>query len=134
MTLSDQQRTENYHKRIADKGVITSKISDSCRFVGFGLLAVFYAIKTDANEFTAKVLEAHPTLVFCVGLFGALAVLFDYFQYLAAHISVERALKRTETYDYPHDLALAARYAFYFAKQAAVGIGVSALVWIILQT
>ena len=111
---------------LEEKKNVTSRISDSCRVVGFGLLAVFYSVRVGGGDM-GKIGAAHPYLVWAVGGFGFLSVLFDYLQYTFAAWAVENALK---TLDYKYDpssLSYILRHYFYVAKQFAIIFGVVAL-------
>ena len=111
---------------LEEKKNVTSRISDSCRVVGFGLLAVFYSVRVGGGEME-KIGTAHPYLVWAVGGFGFLSVLFDYLQYTFAAWAVGNALK-TLDYKYdPNSYAYILRHYFYVAKQVAIILGVVAL-------
>src|SRR5665213_1872801 len=111
---------------LEEKKNVTSRISDSCRVVGFGLLAVFYSVRVGGGDME-KIGAAHPYLVWAVGGFGFLSVLFDYLQYTFAAWAVGNALKTLDCKYDPNSYAYILRQHFYVAKQVAIIIGVVAL-------
>ena len=130
--ISDEERTANRLKLLDEKRNVTGRISDTCRFIGFGLLAVFYAIKTGDGEFAKNLQTDHPNLVLVVGLLGGTAILLDYIQYLAGSFAVDRALKTDDQLYDDSDCAYAARRLAFTGKQLAILLGVVALIWIVL--
>lgn len=132
-TASEAQAVRS--KVMDERRNVTSRISDMCRFVGFGLLAVFYGIKAGTGDF-ADAMQAKDSLLLAVGIFGVLTILLDYLQYLFAYVAVEDALTRkAEGYTYDdRSCSYKAWVAFFWMKQAAVGIGVIILFWLILAS
>lgn len=126
MKESSKEIGERRASVLEEKRNVTGRISDSCRVVGFGLLAVFYSVRVGGVDME-KIGTAHPCLVWAVGIFGFLSVLSDYLQYTFAAFSVDSALKAPpHTYD-DNSLPYKLRYFFYIAKQWAVVAGVVAL-------
>lgn len=113
-------------KVLEEKRNVTSKISDSCRVVGFGLLAIFYTLKIGSADMV-KISTDHPYLVWAVGVFGFLAIFFDYLQYFFGSLTVDAALQ-APNHKYDHaSFAYKARGAFFHIKQYSVILGVIAL-------
>jgi len=120
---------------LAEKRHVTGKISDNCRFIGFGLLAVYYAIMSGAGtSFGASLRLEHPYAVQLIGMSGVLTILFDYLQFLFASRSVDQALKRSDNSYNSKSLAYKARSSFYYAKQWSTFIGAATLVYIVGAT
>src|SRR5882724_6869697 len=89
---------ERRRSLLEERKILTSKISDSVRFFGFGFLAIFYAVFTDGKKFETLLREQWYSnwLIFIVGSCGAMAILFDYLQYVAGAISVKDAMNRED--------------------------------------
>lgn len=68
----------NRARLFAEKASVTGKISDTCRFVGFGLLAIFYTIKLDRKSLSPGLEALDPCLILALGVSGGLAIFFDY--------------------------------------------------------
>lgn len=81
---------------IQQKQFVTSKVSETSRFIGFGLLAVFYTASISTDQFAVEVLNSNPWLAHLFGACGALTILFDYIQYVAGERAAERALRRSD--------------------------------------
>jgi len=108
---------------IAQKQAVTARISETTRFVGFGLLAIYFAVKTAESGFASEVNSKFPLLVTILGACGAAAILLDYLQYWFGSQSVSEALKR-ETADYNSDsFWYRARGATFLLKQLAAILG-----------
>lgn len=76
------------------------RISETSRFVGFGLLAVFYAIKVGPNDDLAS----NDCLITLIGVFGALSVLLDYLQYVFGYLMVRSAQDNPSDHSYGNGL------------------------------
>lgn len=123
-----------YEKRIQDKKEVTGKISDTCRFVGFGLLAIYYTLMSGENKFALGLRDTVHTywMLQAIGTAGALAILFDYLQYYCGSRSVEEALQREDHKYDDTSWAYMARGWFYKFKQFAVFAGSLILVILVL--
>jgi hypothetical protein len=71
--------------------------------------------------------------LFVVGICGAVAILFDYLQYVAGASSVKQALASDDKYFDKSTIAYQARAFFYNAKQAPIFIGCVALIAFVLS-
>lgn len=85
---TDEQRS----KVLEEKRHVSSKISDLSRYIGFGLVAVAYAILTSDSASVQKLYEDRQLLIILSAGFGTLAVIFDYVQFLAGYLAVQTAI------------------------------------------
>ncbi|MEM7670291.1 MAG: hypothetical protein AAF317_14320 [Pseudomonadota bacterium] len=116
-------------KRIEEKGNVSNRISETVRFIGFGLVAAFYTIQSTDNESLRSVPDDFFYLFVSIGIFGVATIVFDYLQYLAGYFSVNDALKR-EADEFAYDVTTSAyrlRTRFFWAKQVSAGLGALAL-------
>ena len=128
MALSDEATGERRARILAEKSNVTSKISDTTRFVAFGLLVAFYSVHSASGEGFAAGLKEHWVLLLIMGLCASMAILCDYLQYFFGLRSVEEALKR-DTVDYDDaSFAYKARKATFYIKQWLVIAGAVVLV------
>src|SRR5262245_41224283 len=98
MTAADLEQKRA--KILDEKRNVTARISETTRFVGFGLVAIYYSIRTSGAPSFGSALEMRfPTVVMLIGLLGVATVLLDYLQYWFGARSVDDALKR-ESLDY----------------------------------
>lgn len=108
----------------------SSRISETSRYVGFGLLATYYALKVDQSASIAT----DSGLVTAVGLAGALAVLFDYLQYVFGYALARSALGDAE-YRYHQGVAKIwfplKTIAFWLKQVAAIGGSVAVILLIL---
>lgn len=118
----------------AEKDYYSSRLSETSRFVGFGLLASYYALAVSPpNAF-----NANEWLLMIVGLFGAFAVLFDYLQYVFGYAMARAAHRKGgEAGPYTYNEGLAAilfgfKTIWFVAKQLAAGLGAAALIVLIV--
>ena len=111
---------------------VTARISEICRFIGLGLIAVFYTMKTGSLDDHFEWFRM--SLLYFVGVAGVLAILLDYAQYVNNHRSVEGALGRP-TLDYDQDAFpyRAAKFCFRW-KQRITAAGAIALILLVLLT
>lgn len=133
--ISDEDRQKNRAQLIEDGKAVTARISDACRLVGFGLLAIFYGIKTDDHgAFATSIKNGHSWLFMAMGAFGVLAIVLDYLQYIFANLSIEDAKKQPDQLYDPKTCSRRARTFCFYAKQLAVVAGSVSLVWLVLAS
>lgn len=129
----DMDRSDR-EKILEEKKNVTSRISDTCRYIGFGLLAVYYTIMSGDNSFATNLQSGALTYwaLQGIGIAGAVAILFDYLQYFFGSRAVEEALA-SETHQYNEDsCAYRARRLFYNLKQCSVGAGAVLLLFVVV--
>lgn len=64
---------------------ISAKISELCKYIWAGSLATFFALITaQQNTRAFDFYTANKTIIFATAIFGSLAFIFDYLQYLSA--------------------------------------------------
>lgn len=139
--LNEKEAQDAYNREAANVPLFAGKISELCKYVWAGALAIFYALATTgpnsaANAFTST----QRSLLFIAAIAGALAFLFDYLQNLSAYLHA-RLLKHwmETTNPIPHDeynrrtksVFSAANAAFFFAKNAAVLVTASLIAYVI---
>jgi hypothetical protein len=138
MTDTAQTPEESAEKKLEAKNVrlmeartaITARLSETTRFIGFGLLAVYFAVRTAETGFASHLDAEYPCILALIGLCGVFSILLDYLQYWFASESVADAMKRA-TKDYDTDLFVyKARGATFVLKQCAAVIGSVLLVLI----
>lgn len=110
----------------------SARISETSRFVGFGLLAIFYAVKVGPTDS----LTSNDCLVTFAGTFGALAVLFDYLQYVSGYAMARSARRNPPDYAYGSGLwgatLFAAKSWFFVLKQIAAVLGSIIVILLVL--
>lgn len=85
-----------YDKRLDRRKEVSNRISETVRFIGYGLVAAFYAMQVDSNLTFQPTISQYEVLFMAIGLFGVLAVVSDYSQYLFSYLSTVNALKRRD--------------------------------------
>ena len=86
---------------LEQKGIVTGRISETCRYICFGLLALFYSLHTaKPDDGATRLLNQAPRLLTLMAVLAVLAVLADYLQYFFGSRQVNRALK---TYNQLYD-------------------------------
>src|SRR5436309_15110450 len=81
--LSEQEAQAVYDSMVAHMSERAAKISELCKYVWVGSLAIFYALVTAPTE---KFTNHQRSLLFIAASAGALAFLFDYLQNLSAYL------------------------------------------------
>ena len=105
----------------------SSRISETSRIVGFGLLASYYALTISPSQ----LFVANETLLLLIGILGAFAVLCDYLQYVSGYAMARTARWVGEPYSYKHSPSVfffGVRVICFWAKQAAAISGSIALI------
>ncbi|MGA9581547.1 MAG: hypothetical protein WBR13_06225 [Allosphingosinicella sp.] len=113
---------------------VTGRISESVRYTGFGLLAIFYGIISSDSGFSINVATSAPVLLRTMAVLGVLAIFFDYCQYLSGRFAVKYALDRKdEPNKYNKDWMSYKLRAFFFGiKQFCSGVGCGILIYILV--
>jgi hypothetical protein len=121
-------------RRLGEKNYVTGRIGETCRYIGFGVLAIFYTIITSDKSFAIAIASHHRFLLYLAGVTGAVTIFVDYLQYLAGAWSVDRALTRADgTYLYNQTwISYRLRSIFYYIKQITALVASGIVVYIIM--
>ncbi len=114
-----------------DKQAVTSRISETCRYISFGLLAIFYTLHTTKDDYGRQILAKGPVLLTTMALLAALSILCDYLQYFSGRQATERALMSD---DQRYDTSWASyrlRGFFFIAKQILM-LGGAAILLVVI--
>lgn len=109
----------------------SSRISETSRFVGFGLLASYYALTVSLPD----ALNVNEYLLLGIGLFGAATILFDYVQYVAGYIMARSAQRAGDPYSYKKGVAatcFGVKTISFVAKQVFAVMGSIGLIALIV--
>lgn len=123
-------------KRIQDdKDFTSSRISESTRYLGFGLAAVAMALLTSDAAFPKKLMAAHPTPVILAAALGCLTIFADYLHYLFGYLaSDEAARNRDGDFGYlTQSIYYRARRWFFYSKQIFAALGFLFLITALLS-
>ena len=117
--------TEQQKAALEQKQLVTGKISELCRIIGFALLAIFYTINAGENQFTKRILANGEYKIYIIGAAGVLTILFDYLQYFFGSLSTGEALDNPENgFKYnPGSWHYKMRVVFFYAKQITALVG-----------
>ncbi len=74
-----------------DKDFTSARISESVRYIGFGLAAVTMVFLTSDANFPKKVLAHYQSFVLLCSAFGCVTIVLDYLHYLVGYLSSEEA-------------------------------------------
>ncbi|WP_171172790.1 hypothetical protein [Ruegeria sp. HKCCA0370] len=121
----ESEMKEIWQRRVELEQNITSRISETTRYIGFGIVAWIFAVHTSSSGFATSYVESYGFFVGLAGLAGLLTIVLDYFQYIFGYRSVGIAMdNRENNYQFQEG---SAAYVFqnltWKAKQWAAGIG-----------
>ena len=104
---------------------VSNRVSETTRFIGFGLLATFYAIISGTDPFFEGLRANWTISLRLIALAGAAAVLFDYLHYVFAYFSANRALTRADVPNAYNTgwLTYRLEHVCFWTKQAAALLG-----------
>jgi len=131
--MTDDEKREARKKVLEQKEKMSSRISDLCRYIGFGLVAVVYTILTSESKVVISIYEHYTDWLLGIAFLGLLTIIFDYLQYLGGYYSVEKALKN-EAGNYQYDdesFWYCLRNSAFIFKQSTAFIGALILVFVI---
>lgn len=120
--------------RLGEKNYVTGRIGETCRFIGFGVLAIFYTVLTSDKPFAQDIVTNHGIALYLTGLTGATAIFSDYLQYLCGAFAVEKALSREDgKLHYKKSwFSYKLRRIFYWTKQISALVASGSVVYIVL--
>ena len=96
-TLSTKEAQDAYDSEVANFSAFAGKISELCKYVWAGALAIFYALATtDPTSAANKILAGQRSILFMAAIAGTLAFLFDYLQNISAYWHAARLAKWLE--------------------------------------
>ncbi len=88
--LTRQERQDAYDTSVENVSKFSGRISELCKFVWAGALAIFYALVTSESGGTTKFVGAQKQILFLAAVAGSLALLFDYLQNISAYIQATK--------------------------------------------
>ncbi len=126
---------EDLQKEVIDeRRFVTNRISETTRYLGFGLLAIFYGIISSADAYAQQLKLGHPLLLQLMALSAMLALILDHLQYLFGRAAARKALKRTDKpYTYNKQWSsMRGRWACFWGKQAMALLGCLIFLWVVV--
>jgi hypothetical protein len=144
--ISDDELQKAYANEAANIPKFGGKVSELCKYVWVGSLAIAYTLATADKPIPAFSGGQKYILIAAAGA-GSLALLFDYLQYLSAYLHARRFVRWIESSSGPIELKVFngktvsifsyANSCFFWAKNFAVFISailiVVAMLRILLQ-
>src|SRR5687767_15038249 len=123
-TSSDERRI----RVIERQHYVTGRLSETCRYIAFGLLAIYYTANFQEKDTRiSELVSEHPISFYYIGSFSVISILADYLQYLFARRSAKEALDRPDSKYDPASLAYLGNELFFRMKQATAVAGAVAL-------
>jgi len=126
-----EKRKQNIYD---EKDFVTGRISETCRYIGYGLLAIFYTLHSSENAFAKALLEKNSSLLYIMAVSGTAAIVFDYLQYLFGNLAAEQALRETGANQYLYNkkwISYRGRNFCFVLKQITALVGSAVLLWIV---
>lgn len=74
----------------------SSRISETVRYVSFGLLAAAFAFLTSDNKFSESFVRINREFIILTALFAILALVADISQYVAQYVNADESLHAQE--------------------------------------
>jgi len=85
--LSETEAQDAYDREVANISVFAARISELCKYVWGGSLAIFYALATaEPTSAAYKFVAPQRSALFVAASAGALAFLCDYLQVISAYL------------------------------------------------
>jgi hypothetical protein len=89
---SDEEiRTRRKLKAQEDKDFTSARISESARYIGFGLAAVSMGLLTSDATFPKHLIGHYGGFIIVVSAFGCVTILLDYLHYVFGYLASEAA-------------------------------------------
>ena len=141
--LSEKEAQDAYDSEFGNLSEFSGKISELCKYVWAGSLAIFYALITSDPTSTANnLLGSQRSLLFIAAIAGALAFLFDYLQNFCAYLHARLLVDWLESSKGAVDLDeynrrttsvfSMANVFFFYAKNIAVLVTAALVAYVII--
>jgi hypothetical protein len=89
--LTPTQKQAAYDSGVENVSKFSARISELCKIVWAGALAIFYALVTaEPGSAATKFIGTQRTILFAAAVAGSLALLFDYLQNISAYVHASR--------------------------------------------
>jgi len=124
--------TKSREEALASYKEATRNISNLVKYIGFGLMAAFYALRPEISELSSD--DPIRVLHMSVGLLGASVIVFDYLHYtFSARNAYIALLNKRHGFQYNRKL-ISYRLGrfFYFAKQISTFLGSMVIIILII--
>ena len=112
---------------------VTGRIGETCRYIGFALLAAFYAIENSDKPFSRSLLVQSTWFLELMALLASAGIVSDYLQYFCGEIAVRKAISENNYRYNSHWLSYRLRTFFYVFKQWATLIAAFLLIYVIVR-
>jgi hypothetical protein len=119
-----------------DKDFTSARISESARYIGFGLAAITMALVTSDATFPKRLMSHFEAFILFASALGCLAILLDYLHYVCGYLASEDAGRNREgDYGYlTQSTFYKARRWFFVSKQIVAIVGAVIFIVILLST
>jgi hypothetical protein len=131
-------RQKAYDTEFQNIAAISTKLSELCKYIWAGSLATFFALITaQQNTRAFDFYTTNKTIIFAAAIFGSLAFIFDYLQYLSALVHATRVAKWFErtpdanSEDFSrvaHSLWTKANFLFFCTKNAFAALAAISMI------
>jgi hypothetical protein len=117
-----------------DKDFTSARISESSRYIGFGLAALTMALLTSDAEFPKRIMMHYEGFILCASAFGCVAIVLDYLHYLFGYLASEDAGRnRDGDYGYlTQSTFYKARRWLFVSKQIVALLGAGIFIIVLL--
>jgi hypothetical protein len=117
-----------------DKDFTSARISESARYIGFGLAAVTVALVTSDAAFPKRLMTHYEIFILLSSAFGCLAIVLDYLHYVCGYLASEDAGRNREgDFGYlTQSTFYKARRWFFVSKQIVAMLGALTFIVILL--
>lgn len=113
-----------------EKRNVTSRLSDTTRYLGFGLLAVYFALRADGGSFAEYVRNHYPNKLLLIGAVAVLGLTFDLLQYICGERAVKNAIAAPDKQYTKCSISYLGWTAFYKLKLLTTVVGCLLLIWL----
>lgn len=117
-----------------DKDFTSARISESARYIGFGLAAITMALITSDAALPKRMMSHYEGFVLFASALGCLAILLDYLHYVCGYLASEDAGRNREgDYGYLTQSGFyRARRWFFVSKQIVAILGAVIFITVLL--
>jgi hypothetical protein len=99
------------------KALVTGRTSESCRYIAFGLLGVYYTLLTSKDGNGAAIEQLYGSLLVWMAVAAAVSILFDYLQYVFARFEIDRAFRSEDKLYDSDSFFYSMREILFWSKQ-----------------
>ena len=119
---------------LEDMNFSSNRMSELTRYIGFGSLALVFAVLTSNSTFAQSMVNEGKLQLLAIGALGAITIFIDYMHYFSSYMQSRLVLNNTESFSYDDiPILKGVRIGLFWLKQFIAIISVMLVFYLIVR-